>query len=120
MMYDGMQGTAETPKAGMAINTMKTALTTESARAIKVAMEMKMAETEWTGKSAMGVSINSDCRKPLSVKQMEAMEDGWRMYGGMKPIRHVATGENGGFFPSCGEKIIQGFARTSFEYVLST
>jgi len=47
------------------------------------------------------------------------MEDGWRMHGGMKPMRHKATGGNGGCFSSYG-KNIQEFPKTCFEFVLST
>ncbi|MCL1909187.1 MAG: hypothetical protein FWG12_07485 [Holophagaceae bacterium] len=83
------------------------------AGAQKAAMAANTTKTE---KSAMDVSISPDRRKSSPIKRMEAMEGGWRMRGGTKSLWHKASGGSGGYFPSCGEKIIQGFARTSFEY----
>ena len=41
----------------------------------------------------------------LIIKQLEEMEDGWRIAGGKEPIPNKATGGNGGYFGSCGGKI---------------
>ena len=40
----------------------------------------------------------------LFIKQLEGMEDGWRIDGGMKAYYHKASGRNGGYRASCGQK----------------
>jgi len=44
------------------------------------------------------------CQKPLFIKQVEEVEDAWRVSGGKKSLKNKANGGSGGFWRSCVQK----------------